>query len=872
MKPSDKTEITSPKWRSLFGLLVGFGIGAVISRLGALFFRKQPTAAKVSVQSAPAAFFELESTASGSTVEPSETGPPSAEPLPCSASQSNEPEDLESHPERESVSEGGDAALVEPDGLQHEIPNGVTSSTNLETSGEGDAALSSTPASEGFDVNDQVFASPDHLPSPFDSQQVEEWRNNEAAHRPTAVARVPDAATLIHEKSPRPPTAPRARPIESSAEYKRHVASLLPATYLEWNQWIVKHILASARRDQSIYLSITPTVLSGIASSESDSSPSAQDAEVQFALNAKEVQASIAAQEGRLRILRSFDEEGLPLCAAYLAMSVLAAYRMQSDEEVSGGAYYYRLADLLGCDMVGGYPYSFDPTVFESLWLFLQTWLAERTGAHLAMPGQENSARRFVALPLTHVPLRRLDIEKLPVFFGWAGYNAGARVAEARLLSDLQQWARSYAALSTAGASALADERRLAVVSQVAQELAVWDGTAAEYGGRRNASVEIMLDIVRYRPDLFYLPRRPEGFPAYFDDGVHVLNAGDDRWYEPLSLLADAGPELSHGFEWRSTAASLLGFRRPPSAVIALAPSPDSTGFLSRSSLPRGASCAVLCQSSLAGVAGDYLSATAGRTCTPIMHSNVPLGWTLFTNVKPDRYVEVPNGLDALALDSQVNIICSGGLRLGRRAEWLAGSPPKIVVTGVGDGDVVTLDEELMSLGEDGSLLVDGKLSEPGVHYVRAGGVRRTVEIVRPRIGRAAFQPPIRNRKYVALPPGQWALIGADPGSATGVVANGRPGGICSADFDPVWAISVGAGPGATVMSLTKEPPPPLRELRPKTKVGGRVQQWAALIYSAAVRRPALRSLSGPADDRAKSVWRDYVRAVKQMKRQWRSR
>ncbi len=879
MKLSDEPKNTAPKWRSLFGLLIGFGIGAAISRLGAWLSRKQSTSAKAPTHSEDGAF-DFQPPAGSPTVEPIQTEASGAEnlcrgndeeSLPCNASQSNEMEYLESPPELESTSEGGDAVVVSPDALQQEILDSLRYSS-VETSGEEDFVLGSAPTTERLDGKGEVSAPLGHSPFTSDTQFAGEG-NNESDDEPSAGPRVDDVAPVTSEKSPRTPAIQRARAAESSAEYTRHVANLLPARYVEWNKWIVKHILASARKGQSIYLSITPTVLAGITSSESDSPASAQDAEAHFALTAKEIQASIVVQEGRQRILRSFDEEGLPLSAAYLAISVLAAYRMQSDEEASGGAYYYRLAELLGSEMVGGYPYGFDPTVFESLWVFLQTWLAEDTGAKLAMPGQENTARRFVALPLTHVPLRRLDIEKLPAFFGWAGYSAGARVGEERLLSDLQHWARSYAALSTAGASALADERKHAVVSQVAQELAVWDGTATESGGRRNASVEIMLDIVRYRPDLFYLPRRPEGFPTYYDDGVHVLNAGDDRWYEPLPLLADAGPELSSGFEWRSRADSLLGFRRPPSAVIALAPSTDSTGFLSRSSLPRGTSCAVLCQSSLAGVAGEYLSATAGRACTPLTHSNVPSGWTLFTAVKPDRYVEVPNGLDGLALDSQVNIICSGGLRLGRRAEWLAGSPPKILVTGVQDGDAITLDDERVSLAEDGSLQVEGKLSEPGVHYVRAGSVRRTVEIVRPRIGRTAFQPPTRNRKYVALPPGQWTLIGAEPGAATGVAVNGRPGAICSADFDPVWAISVGAGPGATVMSLTKEPPPPPGEFPLKNKVGRRVQQWAALIYSAAVRRPTLRSLSAVStDDRVKLVWREYVRTVKQMKRQWRRR
>ena len=162
----------------------------------------------------------------------------------------------------------------------------------------------------------------------------------------------------------------------------------------------------------------------------------------------------------------------------------------------------------------------------------------------------------------------------------------------------------------------MTDERRHAVIAQIAHELAAWDGSVTESSGRRAASVGLMLDIIRYRPQLFYLPRRPVGFPAHFDDGVHVFDAGDDDWYEPLPVAAADGHELSDGFEW--TSADNVSFRRPPAAVVPLGPSPDYTGFLSRSNLLRGTGCSVLCQEAIVQKAADYLRASTGRHSTPI--------------------------------------------------------------------------------------------------------------------------------------------------------------------------------------------------------------------------------------------------------------
>ena len=79
-----------------------------------------------------------------------------------------------------------------------------------------------------------------------------------------------------------------------------------------------------------------------------------------------------------------------------------------------------------------------------------------------------------------------------------------------------------------------------------------------------------MLDIVRQRPDLICL-RRPDGFPALFDDGLHVLV--ERQWhgfYGPLQLSVDSGSELSDGFEWKG--AGNVSLRRGPATLIALGP------------------------------------------------------------------------------------------------------------------------------------------------------------------------------------------------------------------------------------------------------------------------------------------------------------
>jgi hypothetical protein len=267
----------------------------------------------------------------------------------------------------------------------------------------------------------------------------------------------------------------------------------------------------------------------------------------------------------------------------------------------------------------------------------------------------------------------------------------------------------------------------------------------------------------------------------------------------------------------------------------------------------------------------EYLRQITNSVCTPISHPNIPIGWALFTDVRPQRRANVPDGLDALDLDTQVNIICSGGLRVGRRREWLAGAPPNIVITGLERGDEVKVDGIVVMLSQDGIVQRNGHSFEPGIHSIEAGGQRTTFEIVEPQIGnKVPLRPnPVR---YVTLPQGQWTLIGAVPGEASGLITAGRQGVIRAPDFDPIWAISVGSGPGALVLSLKIPPRAPhsVVRLRPKREPGA--QRWVGVVYEAAIRRPHLNSLfPTESNDQINTIWAAYVRIAKQIKREWRN-
>ncbi|MBI4426003.1 MAG: hypothetical protein HY567_00320 [Candidatus Kerfeldbacteria bacterium] len=675
----------------------------------------------------------------------------------------------------------------------------------------------------------------------------------------------------------RVPSPRRPTPAEDAREYTAEVwdVSEVDCEYARWNNAVVEHLLLARPPSDEAYLCINPRILARVFEEAGFGSLIPEEAERQFSTAVARVyRGRLLGHSGRLRVLRRCSGGAPPDCVAFLAASVLAAFRMQSDEELSGNAYYRRLADLLGCETQGVHPVGFDPVVFESLWVFLCNWLREVHKRRLAMPKGDVGFRRFVALPLAHVPLRSLDIEKLPAFFSWARYQPGSRVRHDRLLADLKQWQQSRNMLTPTGAKALSDDRSPAVLAQVSAELDSWDGSFVESTGRRTALVEIQFDVVQRIPVFSYLPRRPPGFPGVFDGGERVFEASDEGWYDPAEIRPEDGELLESGFEWFSHSNCVhFTLKRPGAVVVPFTPSPVCSGFLSSRRLLRGVRCSILCRNNVVPAVKEYLSEVVQTALSPVSHPSLPNGWSMFRNFSACVHIEPPPGLEALEVDPNVELIVMGGLRIGRRWSWLNGAPPRILVSGVEAQDGIKINGAPMGVIASGEVLTDEVFAGTGEYLIEAGSVRRRIEIARPRMAvRRAIEErePIDGRgRKLALPRGSWTIIGCSPGQVCHSRGEFFRGTIASCPFHPSWAVQVGAGPGAVVAAFTSPRPPQtvgLHELTGRTRK--MLDRWTSTIYEAHIRRPRFIGLNGAVPDASVvDVWRQYTALAKEIKR-----
>jgi len=116
-------------------------------------------------------------------------------------------------------------------------------------------------------------------------------------------------------------------------------------------------------------------------------------------------------------------------------------------------------------------------------------------------------------------------------------------------------------------------------------------------------------------------------------------------------------------------------------------------------------------------------------------------------------------------------------------------------------------------------------------------------------------------------------LVGANPGEVARPSCVHRWGALAQCEFDAVWAIQVGAGPGAVVLSVKESPTMPVwaRSVKVQKAERMRWERWASTIYNAGVRRPRLGSLAIIPEEREhEKAWKAYVGVAREIKRELR--
>ena len=651
--------------------------------------------------------------------------------------------------------------------------------------------------------------------------------------------------------------------------------------YVLWNYRLEEQFLLADSYDGAVQLAITPQTLARAIRETDGGDWSPEEAEASLAEAVATVYASrVRKSPQKLRALISTDTEEVPFATSFLALSVLAAFHMHTDEDHSALAFYPRLAKMLGCDSAGAQPEGFAGDTFLELWLELDRWLRVHHGRRLAQP-DPRSPKRFIALPFAHVSLREVDIERLPQFFEAHGYEPGDRVPIERLTYDLVDGTGPWQRLTKTGQKALLDvHRRPFVVRQVAHELERWDGSRTDSTGRRIATIELWMDIRRRRAQFHLLARRPEGFPDELGNDEVFFESSQEGWYEPIPLGVDDGWLLSGGLRV-DNAKGRYGLRLRGGNVVPLTPSGEYSGFVSDHVLRADTSCAVLCSETVADDVASYLAAVTNERVQPRRDDTLPEGWCLFTDVRATNQISPSKNMERLRVESSTAVVAEGGLRLGRQWRWLEGAPARVRVIGSRFDITARINGKVTELDTEG-FLPTGPMKQPGEYVIELGNrLRRKVIVTAAAVHPdcVAWPEPDESRTPIALPHGDWFIIGAKPTECQ-TSRVGEAGEAVRTAFKAEWAIRVGARRGATAIHLhgphgappnsdaSATGPQSPRRQPPRGIAGG----WEETIYQAGIRRPDLLCGYGCSTEQLAGAWRQLLKQARARKRAMRKR
>jgi len=111
--------------------------------------------------------------------------------------------------------------------------------------------------------------------------------------------------------------------------------------YVLWNYMLAEQCLLSDSCDGVVQLTITPRILARALDEANEGGHAPEDAEADFTAAVASVYTSkVLASPTKLRALRSSDPNDVPYATSFLALSVLAAFHMRTDDEHTGRAFY----------------------------------------------------------------------------------------------------------------------------------------------------------------------------------------------------------------------------------------------------------------------------------------------------------------------------------------------------------------------------------------------------------------------------------------------------------------------------------------------------------------------------------------------------
>lgn len=484
------------------------------------------------------------------------------------------------------------------------------------------------------------------------------------------------------------------------------------ANYYDWNQAIYQQVTAGLQPGSRVFLSIDDEALVN-AGRLLDPAPPRSDRVADFL---RAVRARHALGNSVRNISPLGDEANkVPNYLSFLTATVLAAYRMAEDEEISQTNYFTRFKEVLGISSGGRRPDGFEPGVEDTLWQHWANWLTLR--GYLPSAERGEGPWTYINYPISQTLLRQADRETLWRHFTnrrWSR-NLDEGVVVARVLRE-QKYLSSHLN-SLLSDQSMRPARKQGLYKAIYDVYDLWTnsgaGGAGDYrqvvsaGQARNlvAGLYRTFNYFSGEPEYALFPQQPRGLQVEhaqveYKGRTYRLTPTRPGWYQPLWDVSAA--DLIHGLRIAIEAAEELeNLVLPRRNFWILTPDPDdpTSGVCASWGKPAiGTPFIILCRPELQAQLEELKTQGLIQWRTDPLPVWAGESWLEFEDVMvvSDGWgaviFENDDLLESLQPSRSVGISFSSGLRV-RQGGWLVDYGPEVTVHSFSNqADLVVVD------------------------------------------------------------------------------------------------------------------------------------------------------------------------------------
>ncbi|MYE89977.1 hypothetical protein F4X33_13380 [Candidatus Poribacteria bacterium] len=508
--------------------------------------------------------------------------------------------------------------------------------------------------------------------------------------------------------------------------------------YEQWNQAIISYFFEECEPGEIVFLQTNDETLDEIA---------AQDAGESLITA---VRNEVVKVGDRINLWSidptkpwiSFQGKEPPQ-VAFLALTVLAASRMESSVSVSQTNYYLRLNELLFDKSNQGIPKGIKRQDFKKLWTHLQRSVSDRYDVELYLT-EGSLSRRYVWYPISQCLISKQDRRAVYRFFHLNDLTPFSNLTDSQLEAQLRYWCISSTGPAKIKRYLSNESYKRSILSQVRSLLKHWKGEVPPDAAPAAKSYTTALINVELRFNPFdkvevryWFPRRGRNeIDCKINSfGIkHLQTSDSEKWFRPVIDKEGTFWGLLNSLQLQTDEIKPVIYTLDCSDIWVFRRDAErDDGWLSQKNMQLYEDHLIVFRKSLVNQVIAYVEQTCElETLTPIYDDWLCLRGT------PTKLLPVSSSeLWRLSVDSGKRIRFIGGLSVrdqNSHRAYLNICLPTVFVPDLGPPSEAPLKvgSQELSVGENRLVMLDGIVG-PGVHKISYGGKTSYLRVVGPK-------------------------------------------------------------------------------------------------------------------------------------------